>query len=378
MVKRFLITTLLATALLGIVTTTAYARGLRQPVVTDLWIFGDSLSDTGNLAALFSGSVPGDDDDLYFNGRFSDGPVWVEPFATKLGLSIDFDTPVSGDPFARNRAVAGAFTGIGDEFGFGKGVLTQVNEFLMDVGTVDENELVVIWAGANDYFFLPGTPEQLVNAAISNLATAVQTLAIAAGAERFLVLNLPALGETALANFLMLPPAQVEGLNQLAAAHNEALAFAMAQVSDAIGVEIILVDVNSAFAEVLDRQRLYGFTNVTQSCVSQLPGPNRVSTMLCPDDDMGSLDSTGFVFWDLIHPTSATHKLVAVFAHATLVARENLPITVFDPERVSTRIALAKLRVFGVLNNLGRFARRGDDSHMHVLQRNFQLSHGSD
>ena len=41
-------------------------------------VFGDSLSDTGNFFLASGGAVAGPP---YFEGRFSDGPVWVEVLA---------------------------------------------------------------------------------------------------------------------------------------------------------------------------------------------------------------------------------------------------------------------------------------------------------
>ncbi len=48
-----------------------------------LYIFGDSLSDIGNIASATFGSDPGP---YYWNNRFSNGPVWVEDLDTGFGL----------------------------------------------------------------------------------------------------------------------------------------------------------------------------------------------------------------------------------------------------------------------------------------------------
>src|SRR4051812_8639163 len=46
-------------------------------------IFGDSLSDIGNIAQAPIINEPGP---YYWNGRFSNGPVYAESFTTGLGL----------------------------------------------------------------------------------------------------------------------------------------------------------------------------------------------------------------------------------------------------------------------------------------------------
>ena len=88
-------------------------------VFTDIVSFGDSLSDTGNLfavtsnpfnAALLALFFPELDPPIpsapYYNGRFSNGPVWVERLAVRLAL----ETPLPSENGGGNYAVGGATT----------------------------------------------------------------------------------------------------------------------------------------------------------------------------------------------------------------------------------------------------------------------------
>ena len=50
----------------------------RAALYTGLYAFGDSLTDTGNTSLASGGASPGP---AYFNGRYSNGPVWVEYLA---------------------------------------------------------------------------------------------------------------------------------------------------------------------------------------------------------------------------------------------------------------------------------------------------------
>ncbi len=68
-----------------------------------LYVFGDSLSDTGNVYNSLGGAYP---PPPYFNGRFSNGPVWVETFAANLGLTANAATGGG-----TNWAFGGAVTG---------------------------------------------------------------------------------------------------------------------------------------------------------------------------------------------------------------------------------------------------------------------------
>ncbi len=336
MIKRLFATAFLTATLLGIVSASVLAKDPRQPEVNNLWAFGDSLTDTGNLFFLSGRTSP--PSPPYFDGRFSDGPTWIEPFSERLDLDINFNIP-----FANNHAIAGAFTGF-DGLSGPIGVLSQVGNFLGSGGSFQPDDLVVVWAGANDYFFISAPPEVLVENTVSNLAQAVTDLVLIGNARRFLIPNLPNLGNTPLG--LSQGQAVVDGLNDLTAAHNAVLAETMAALADGLGVEILIVNVNAAFAEVLKRQKLFGYDNVTGSCLIQLPDGTRPPTGDCGFDP---IDSTGVLFWDLIHPTGSAHELLAAFAHATLVASESLPETVFDAERISTQIALGKLRAAGAV-----------------------------
>ncbi len=67
---------------------------------SQLVVFGDSLSDTGNLFALSGGLFPPPSD--YYRGRYSNGILWVEHLAPRLGLSYRQET---------NFALAGAGSG---------------------------------------------------------------------------------------------------------------------------------------------------------------------------------------------------------------------------------------------------------------------------
>src|SRR3954468_23295035 len=60
------------------------------PVLADpmhIVAFGDSLSDTGNVAVLTKGVIP--PSSFYFNGRFSNGPIWLDRLGFALGGSVD-------------------------------------------------------------------------------------------------------------------------------------------------------------------------------------------------------------------------------------------------------------------------------------------------
>lgn len=266
-----------------------------------LYVFGDSFSDVGNtldatqrsLGEGLPPSLP------YFQGRFSNGPVWVEYLATLLGLTSKRNT---------NFAISGATTGsrntfIPDRLPSLPGLQQQLNSFkallLAANQLIESRALYIIWAGANDYLSGGSTNPAVP---IENLSNAVTSLA-GIGAKTILVINLPPLGE--------LPATRKDSqqsafLNALTQAHNSALTTRLQLLSLALGprANIILFDVHSLFDRVLTEPTKFGFTNATDSNLEHLA------------KFQGYTDQ--FFFWDGIHPTTAAHMLLAKSALAAL------------------------------------------------------------
>ena len=73
---------------------------------SSLYVFGDSLSEMGNVFAATHHLIPSDPP--YFRGRFSKGPVWVEHLAEQLGLPLIANggdpTVIQGNNFAAGGA----------------------------------------------------------------------------------------------------------------------------------------------------------------------------------------------------------------------------------------------------------------------------------
>ncbi|MGH6636712.1 MAG: SGNH/GDSL hydrolase family protein, partial [Gammaproteobacteria bacterium] len=75
---------------------------------SEIIVFGDSLSDTGNLASL-----PGFEflKDPPFDRGFSNGPRAVEVLANNLGLHVNPSLHLVGPPVGTSFAVSGARAG---------------------------------------------------------------------------------------------------------------------------------------------------------------------------------------------------------------------------------------------------------------------------
>ena len=111
---------------------------------TGLVVFGDSLSDIGNIAQSPFINTPGP---YYSNGRFSNGPVYAESLATGLGLPTLVRSTNGGNDFAYGGAKTTG-TGFPDNL-FVKDIDDQVSQFLAS-RTANASTLYLIFAGAND------------------------------------------------------------------------------------------------------------------------------------------------------------------------------------------------------------------------------------
>ena len=297
--------------------TGAQAKDARH--IKNIYVFGDSLSDTGNLFELTDTVEP--PSPPYFDGRFSNGPVWVEILADLLDLDIDFDTTVVDDPLVSNQAVGGAFTDIrnvNDDIilpPLDTGILSQVENFKTAGGKIKRKDLVIVWGGANNYVFdlFLADPAEVVD----DIKYAIEDLE-ELGARRFLVPNLPDLGRTPLA---VLTPPLDDFLTDLTELHNAALSPMIAELrEDLPGVAIVELDLFTAFNLLLDgdtfTQKVYPCL-VQQSDGTRLPNPFDVCT-----SDGDTFDATGVLFWDLLHPTTAAHASLALVAFGAVTGME--------------------------------------------------------
>lgn len=255
--------------------------------INQLYIFGDSLSDTGNIYRATGGVYPSNPP--YFQGRYSNGLVWVEYLASGLKLNSEQRT---------NFAFGGATTGSSGMNGI-PGLLAQVDNFTKAHPDINPNALYVLWAGANDYLY--GSSNSTMP--IENLSKAIQLLSTR-GAKKILVANIPDLGKLPSTRY----SANSNSLSQSAIAHNLSLAKSFEVLNDKLGhdTEIIELDVNSLYREAITEPAKFGFTNVTNACLN-----NNVAVCDNPDK---------FLFWDGIHPTTAGHRILA---EAALKALKN-------------------------------------------------------
>jgi outer membrane lipase/esterase len=296
-------------ALLGIVL--ASATTLASAAPSQIFIFGDSLSDSGNntiAIAAQNGNVPKYEalpiaNNAYVptytyasSGTYSDGQVWATRFASALGVplvnslatSVPGLVPPSLVPYSTNYAFGGATTGGSSSI---PSLSDQVQMALAARSNVlPSSALYVVAGGGNDaraIFFnvLPtalggGDFTGALSVAVSNYVLNIHNIINnlkTHQASNIVLWNTPNLGLTPA---LLSGGPQASGLATLIAARmNQALVAEMAAYSS-----------------------LYSGLASTS-----LPGVN--STDACAA--IANCDPSKYFYWDGIHPSSLGHQILA-------------------------------------------------------------------
>ncbi|HKD77364.1 MAG TPA: SGNH/GDSL hydrolase family protein, partial [Ktedonobacterales bacterium] len=110
-----------------------------------MYVFGDSLSDTGNVSLATLGLVPVSPP--YADRSFSNGPVWAQDLAQSFGLATLQPSLAGGTDFA----YGGANTGPTPEHTEnGTDLSSQFDQFSAQVRSPQAGALYAIWIGSND------------------------------------------------------------------------------------------------------------------------------------------------------------------------------------------------------------------------------------
>lgn len=343
---------------------------LPQPI-SRMVVFGDSLSDPGNLKRrllVFPNSP-------YWLGRFANGPNWTEYLTQRTGISVQNDA-FGGAVAVKHADIpsAGVVAAIqeGAQFFLTGSIERQVTDYLerdLDGGTLRQPDATgfVLWGGANDYISKePFTGEirtlldnpsgdagylRIVDDTVTSLAQQVRRLH-AAGGRRFVVLNLPDLGRTpiVLQNESYAPAGSTASddgerrvrlsrkLGELTAHHNRELSRALAKLRrDLPDVRIVPVDSARLVDRILrgvapdgsGKPFDYGFAQrELEATIRHGSTRLRLPKRCYHGGYLGSL-SDGSVcaewpnamFWDIVHPTSFTHCWIAYFVQGEMAKR---------------------------------------------------------
>jgi phospholipase/lecithinase/hemolysin len=280
------------------------AKPINPISIDNVYVFGDSLVDVGNVYIASNQKLPLSPP--YFQGRFSNGPVWIENLLARFSQPIS-PSLAGGKNFAFGGGPSGFFLKQPIQPGGPPpqtpGLLYQINTFIAPAPTVTANTLYFITAGGNDFLI---NLETNPNVPINNLKTAVSEL-YAYGARNIVLTNLPDLGKIPLINT---NPTNAKLLSLLTNIFNFKLKTAMFELRiTRPDLNIVIVDINTLLKRVTANPARYGLTNVTDACVG---GTFDQPTIPCANPDQ-------YFYWDIEHPTKVVGQLIADFAYGAIV-----------------------------------------------------------
>lgn len=282
---------------------------------SDMVVFGDSLSDPGNVFVITkqvsvrpydAGNIPSAPYPMGKGKTFSNGATWSQLVAKELKLNGGTGPALRTTRFT-NYAFGGARAS--DTAGGPFDMSAQVAQYLADYGgAADPYALYAVWFGGNDVrdaleaFQGGGLPaaQAVLTDALTGFANNMIAL-IAFGATEFVVPNVPNVG---------LAPA-VTALGPAASAGATQLSFAFNVELDGVldGLEFLFPEINitrvDAFGlitAVVASPGTYGLGNAEDACLTPLV----TAGAICKSPGE-------YLFWDGIHPTRAGHELVADF-----------------------------------------------------------------
>jgi phospholipase/lecithinase/hemolysin len=244
-----------------------------------LYVFGDSLSDTGRSPAPEQG---------YYEGRYSNGPLWVEYLSAELGITYNA---------SNNFAVSGSTTA---------DLMSQTTSLVPSTNL--STALFTVESGGND--FLDGAEadlsdsgwNSLVASGVSNITSTLNVL-YTNGAREIIVGNLANIGQTPAA--AAEPALFATYVDTKVALFNTQLHSSVTNFTKSHpGARIYLLDENTLLSQIIKTPASYGFTVTTNGALE--------------DPHLTDKSVTGpgadYVFWDIIHPTTKVHALVSNLA----------------------------------------------------------------
>lgn len=270
--------------------------------------FGDSLSDTGNMRTASRNLLdlaPGVDSlpsRTWFDGRFSNGPTWVEYLARRNNLSLS------------NWAVGGAQTR-NAKFGLIHGIGKQIDSFFGHMETVHgydpSRTLFTFLVAGNDFVNDSKHATDIVMQQRESLIQLVRH-----GARKVMVVNLP---DVTRAPVFRMGRKDAADVLKRVDIYNSALAGIVSSVEQQAvkeglvkhrsDLQIRIVDARTRFDRVLSDPAPFGFVNTTDSCLRI--DQDSPLTYIQTHAPRRHCEADRFVFWDTLHPTTRMHELMA-------------------------------------------------------------------
>ena len=282
-----------------------------------MFIFGDSLSDPGNMHAMTGQTsqppymlvpfLPYDFDGFHY----SDGKTWAQWLARHLemkrsGQAALLAPGVNGN-YAFGRARVGS-TAPADTVPATEQLVRYLNDH---GGSADANALYVLQFGGNDVrdalFTLlttrdPAAAQGVIEVAVQTELGIIQQLT-QLGAQQFLIVNVP--------NIAFAPATKMGGpeavffADMFTNGYNAGLETGLQALEAAFGISIQRLDLHALSSAILTDPGAFGIQNAETPCLMFMTTVN----VLCDRPNK-------YFFLDGIHPTAKIHKIISEHAAA--------------------------------------------------------------
>ena len=272
-----------------------------QESYSRLIVFGDSLSDTGNLAAIAFDFPP-----PYYENRISDGPIALDYLAESIGSTAEPSLHLTGVDGGYNYAIAGGNI-LGDDV---EDLEQQVDAYLGRVANfADPEALYVLIMGGNDIRGLRSVVsieqgQQEIGLLLEQLFTQLNRL-IDAGARNILLSNVANIGripETLQRE--RSEPGVIQRETRYTQNYNDQLAIQLTELSENSNAQLVLFDLYAEFEAILDNSDELGFSQTEVGCFD-------TNNFSFHRDCFFGTRFDRFVFFDNLHPTNAANQIVA-------------------------------------------------------------------
>jgi phospholipase/lecithinase/hemolysin len=276
-------------------------------------------------------------DNAYYHGRFSNGPIWVDNLAKNMKVGLD-DYAYGGawiEPITVSKISMPINIGM------------QVNMFLVEAAA-DFNtskHLYVLWAGGNDYLKGRSDAESATTNSVKILKDQIEWLRYY-GAKNFLLLNLPDISMTP--EVIGKGSAAVAEAQKITQMHNRKLEEMIKhEQAKHPHDKIILGDFTFYMDDIISNPMKYNLKNVTDACfgggywynLSSAMDQREVDAALKAKIDIENnsslreayvvsrLAASGaqscanpdeYLFWDHLHPTRAAHQIISTMTQLLL------------------------------------------------------------
>lgn len=297
----------------SIATGSAASAQSQAPAPSKIYVFGDSLSDRGNLAEVYyHQNLPNPPS---YHDSFTNGDVAVQTMASRIGLSVDPSLWVTGfqDPFqlfgvgytpGTNYAVAGA-TAAAQAVGGPPSINLPQQIGALEAltrGNLDPNALYTVLIGGNDVRNAAerGTGSAAITAGVQAELQGIQTL-LSSGAKNLLVVNVPNIGD--------IPEFTGLGLSAIGTQYTQdydaQLSAGIAGLFTPSDASIRQFDLYSYATSLSSQLASQGF-DITDPCYVSTP-MSAVTTSAC---GANAVNINKLYYWDSIHPTAAVDNIV--------------------------------------------------------------------